>query len=181
MDQKVFDKACRLWNMEAYTVERMPEVVSPEAFCAVVEAIASTSRAGGRILIMGKGDSAIAARKMVRNLCLSDIPAIFLDTNEGKHAILGLLRRGDTLILVSKGGGTEELVDLIEPAREKGTLVIGVTQNPASMLGMKSDLLLRVMVVRDVESKDTLGNASTIALFVILDGVCEGVRQMLKE
>jgi hypothetical protein len=43
------------------------------------------------------------------------------------------------------------------------------------MLGMKCDILLRIMVVKDVETKDPLGNASTIALIAILDAVCDGV------
>jgi D-arabinose 5-phosphate isomerase GutQ len=175
MSQGIFEKASQLWKMETYTVKRLADVVNPDAFTQIVCKMGEVIRKGGRILVTGKGASGIAARKLVYNLCSADIPAIFLSLGEGKHATLGLLKSGDMLILVSKGGCTSDLVQLIEPAREKNVTVLGVTQNPASMLGMKCDLLLRIMVVKDVETKDPLGNASTIALIAILDAVCDGV------
>lgn len=175
MSQGIFEKASQLWKMEAYTVKRMAEVVNPDAFCQIVRRMAEVVRKGGRILVIGKGASGIAARKMVHNLCSTDIPAIFLGVGEGKHATLGLLKAGDMLVLVSKGGSTEELVQLIEPARDRGVTVLGVTQNPASMLGMKCDLLLRIMVVKEVDITDQVGNASSIAMTAILDALCDGV------
>ena len=66
-------------------------------------------------------------------------------------------------------------MQLIEPARDKGVTVLGVTQNPASMLGMKCDLLLRIMVVKEVDITDQVGNASSIAMTAILDALCDGV------
>ena len=175
MGQDIFEKASQLWKMEAYTVKRLAEVVNPEAFTQIVSKMAETVRRGGRILVIGKGASGIAARKLVNNMCSMDIPAIFMGAGEGKHATLGLLKRGDMLILISKGGSTDELVQLIEPARDKGVTVLGVTQNPASMLGMKCDLLLRIMVVKEVDIADHVGNASSIALIAMLDALCDGV------
>ena len=175
MGQDIFEKASQLWKMEAYTLRRMAEVVNPEAFTQIVSRMGDTVRRGGRILVIGKGASGIAARKLVHNLCSLEIPAIFMSAGEGKHATLGLLKSGDMLVLISKGGSTDELVQLIEPARDKGVTVLGVTQNPASMLGMKCDLLLRIMVVKEVNIADQVGNASSIALIAILDALCDGI------
>lgn len=175
MGQNIFEKASQLWKMEAYTLKRMAEVVNPEAFTQIVTRMGETVRKGGRILVVGKGASGIAARKMVNNLCSMEIPAIFMGVGEGKHAMLGLLKDGDMLVLISKGGSTNELVQLIEPARDKGVTVLGVTQNPASMLGMKCDLLLRIMVVKEIDIADRVGNASSIALIAILDALCDCV------
>lgn len=181
MSQGIFERASQLWKMETYTLKRMAEVVNPDAFSQIVCQMSEAIRKGGRVLAIGKGSSGIAARKLVLSLCSADIPAIFLNAGEGKNATMGMLKSGDMLVLVSKGGSTQELVQLIEPARAKGITVLGVTQNPASMLGMKCDLLLRIVVVKDVDTADQAGNASSIAMIAILDALSECVAAQLSQ
>ena len=84
---------------------------------------------------------------------------------------MGLLQKGDLLIIISKGGNTEEVVKMIKPSLSKGVRVIGVTSNPASQLGLKSDIMLKVSVEREVDVKNSLATASTIAMVATFDAI----------
>lgn len=163
--------------MEARSIQRLSEVVDPDAFCAVVQKLIECKRKGGKILVTGKGPSGAAARKMAQNLCFGDIPAVFLSLGEGVHANMGLVRPGDVVMLVSKAGNAEEVLRYITPARDNGASIIGVTQNPASPLAMKSDIMLRVSVEREVDARNALATASTLAMVAVFDALSVAIME----
>ena len=55
----------------------------------------------------------MAAKKAVHSLNCIECPAVFLTPSDAVHGGLGVLQKDDILFLVSKGGGTGELVQLI--------------------------------------------------------------------
>jgi len=179
MAENLRERMAQLWQMEAYTIKRLPEVINYDALEQVCQKMAEATKNGGRILATGKGLSGVAVRKLVNNLCSADIPAVYLSVGDGRQTTLGMLRSGDVLLLVSRGGSNEELLHLIEPAQEKGVFVVGITQNPASMLGMKADMLLRILVVKELDIKDPRGNAAAIATMGLMDALSEGTIMML--
>ena len=72
----------------------------------------------------------------------------------------------------------EEVVKLIKPSLSKGIKVIGVTSNPASQLGLKSDIMLKVSVEREVDVKNSLATASTIAMIATFDAIAVALQEM---
>ena len=50
--------------------------------------------------------------------------------------------------------------------------MIGVTENPASVLARSSDLFLRVAVEREPDPFNLLATASTLAVIAVFDAVC---------
>ncbi len=174
-DSATFNRACEVWRMEARSVQRLTEVVDQDAFCAVVQKLIECRKRGGRVLVTGKGTSGAAARKVAQNFCFVDIPAVFLSLGEGVHANMGLVKPGDVLILISKAGSAEEVLRYITPAHDNGATVIGVTQNPASPLAMKSDIMLRVSVEREVDARNALATASTIAMIATFDAIAVAI------
>lgn len=176
----LFDEASRIWRMEQFSVRRLPELVHPESFIQVAEVIAECIRRNGRILIGGGGRSGILARGLVYNLGVLNATVDTLAIADGLRSIQ-MLQRGDLLILLSKGGCFEDVVRLIAPAQQRGAKVVGVTQNPASMLGMWSDMLLRVTVARDEQGDDFMGVTSSMTMSCILDGLAAAVGKVLAE
>lgn len=170
-----FNRAAEVWKMEARSVQRLAEVVDSDAFCAVVQKLIECKKKGGRILVTGKGTSGAAARKVAHSLCCVDIPAVFLSLGEGVHANMGLVQPDDILILISKGGSADDVLRYIAPAHDNGAFVIGVTQNPASPLAMKSDLMLRVSVEKEVDARNALATASTIAMIATFDAIAVAI------
>ena len=99
-------------------------------------------------------------------------PAVFLTPSDAVHGGLGVLQKEDILILVSKGGNTGELAQLIPACRAKGAYLIGVTENEDSLIGREADLCLRVKVDREPCHFNMLATSSTMAVVSVFDAIC---------
>ncbi len=161
--------ACAVWRAEAGAVQALIEVIDPDAFARCVEWLAQCR---GRILTTGCGTSAAAARKIAHSLCCIERPAAFLSPGDAVHGGLGLVQPEDVVIALSKGGNTREIVNLLPAIKTKRARLIGVTENPDSVLGRAADLLLRVKVEREPDEFNMLATASTLAVIAVFDAVC---------
>lgn len=65
---------------------------------------------------------------------------------------MGVVQKDDILVLLSKGGHTEELNKMIAPCKERGALLIAVTENEESYIAKESDLVLKIKVEKEPES-----------------------------
>jgi KpsF/GutQ family protein len=162
-------EARRVWAAEATAVARLGETVDAAAFTRCVELLAACR---GRILTTGCGTSAAAARKIAHSLCCIERPAAFLAPGDAVHGGLGLAQADDVVLAISKGGGTREIVNLIPSLKAKRACLVGVTENPESVLGREADLLLRVRVEREPDEFNMLATASTLAVIAVFDAVC---------
>lgn len=159
----------RTLDMEGASILKLKETLNPESMVAVIQAIASCK---GRIVAAGCGTSAMAAKKVVHSLNCIECPALFLTPSDAVHGGLGVLQKEDILILVSKGGNTSQLVELIPACRTKGATLIGVTEDPASKIGRAADILLNVRVDREPCRFNMLATASTLAVIATFDAIC---------
>lgn len=173
-----FERAKIVWQMEARSIDKLVSGIDPIAFNAVIEAIHECMRSNGRLFITGKGTSGAAGKKVAHTLCCVDIPASFISIGEGVNASMGLLKKGDILFMFSKGGSTKEVIDLIKPCVNKGVKIIAVTSNPASQLALKCNILLRVSVEREVDEKNALATASTIAMISAFDAIAVSIQEI---
>ena len=72
----------------------------------------------GKVVICGLGKSGLIGQKIVATLCSTGTQAVFLHAAEALHGDLGIYHPGDPTILISKSGGTEELLRLIPILKE---------------------------------------------------------------
>ncbi len=159
----------RTLKMEGDAILKLTETIDHDSVVAVIRAIAECK---GRIVAAGCGTSAMAAKKIVHSLNCIECPALFLTPSDAVHGGLGVLQKEDILLLVSKGGNTSQLVDLLPACRTKGARLIGVTENPDSKIGKASDLLLIVKVDREPCPFNMLATASTLAVISVFDAIC---------
>lgn len=157
------------WSIEAEAVASLINSVSEEA---ILDAINLIGDCKGRVITSGCGTSAAAAKKVAHSLCCIERPACFLSPSDAVHGALGLLQKDDILILVSKGGNTEELLNLASACKVKGAKIIGVTENPESAIARSSDILLKVKVDREPCPFNMLATASTLAVIAVFDAIC---------
>ena len=132
----------------------------------------------GKVILSGCGTSAMAAKKIAHSLNCIEIPALFLTPSDAVHGGLGVLQEEDVLILISKGGNTQELVNLIPACRTKHALLIGVSENPDSAIAREADIYLRVKVAREPCRFNMLATASTLAVISVFDSICIALMQM---
>jgi KpsF/GutQ family protein len=163
-----------VWRAEAAGVRQLEKVLDPEVFARCVAAIAQCR---GRVLTTGCGTSAAAARKIAHSLCCIERPAAFLAPGDALHGGLGLVQPADVVVIISKGGGTREIVNLLPSLQSKGALLIGVTENLDSPVAKAASLALRVKVEREPDRFNMLATSSTMAVIAAFDAICIAVME----
>lgn len=174
-DSEILSEVKRSIAMEAESVRRLSEELDGQQ---VLDTARALMNCRGKVILSGCGTSAMAAKKIAHSLNCIEIPALFLTPSDAVHGGLGVLQEEDILILISKGGGTEELVRLIPACRAKKALLIGVSENPASAIAQNADIYLRVRVEQEPCRFNMLATASTLAVISMFDSICIALMQM---
>ena len=138
-----------------------------EAISRAVEALAGAPR----IATCASGSSGFAAMKFAHSLCCIELPAKFLSPAEAVHGGLGYLKKGDAVLMVSRGGKTVELLPVIEVCMKKKVTLIGVTENLSSKLAASSDIVLPLRIRQESDRLNVMATASFIATVAIFDAL----------
>ena len=174
-EQEILSEINRCLTMEAESIAALRQTLDQEAVLAAAKALMNCK---GKVILSGCGTSAMAARKVAHSLSCIEIPALFLSPADAVHGALGVLQREDILILISKGGNTQELVNLIPACKTKGALLIGVFENPESVIAGQADISLKVKVEQEPCRFNMLATASTLAVIATFDAICIALMQM---
>ncbi len=173
-DNEILSEVRRSIAIEAESVRRLAEELDEEAVLKTVKAFAECK---GKVIVSGCGTSAVAAKKVAHSLNCIEIPALFLTPSDAVHGGLGVLQEDDILVLISKGGNTQELVNLIPACKTKKALLIGVSENPESKIAVNSDIYLKVKVEKEPCRFNMLATASTLAVISMFDSICIALMQ----
>lgn len=174
-EQEILSEINRCLTMEAESIAQLRQSLEQEAVLAAAKALMNCK---GKVILSGCGTSAMAARKVAHSLSCIEIPALFLSPADAVHGALGVLQREDILILISKGGNTQELVNLIPACKTKDALLIGVSENPESVIARQADIYLKVKVEQEPCRFNMLATASTLAVIATFDAICIALMQM---
>jgi len=96
----------------------------------------------GRVIVSGMGKSGHVARKIAATLASTGTPAQFIHPAEASHGDLGMVTRGDALLMLSNSGETRELSDLITFAKRFSIPIIGIASRADSTLIQAADVPL---------------------------------------
>ena len=174
-DSEILSEVKRSIAIEAESVRRLSEELDGQQVLDTAKALMNCR---GKVILSGCGTSAMAAKKIAHSLNCIEIPALFLTPSDAVHGGLGVVQEEDILILISSGGGTEELVRLSPACRTKKALLIGVSENPASAIAQNADIYLRVRVEQEPCRFNMLATASTLAVISMFDSICIALMQM---
>jgi len=167
--QDLWESAKNTWSIEAQSISSLIDTIEKESVLKVIELIGDCK---GRIVVAGCGTSAAAARKIAHSLCCVERPACYLNPADAVHGALGLLQKDDVFVLISKGGNTREIISMIPACKTKGAKLIGITENPGSVLAREADILLKVKVDKEPCPFNMLATASTMAVIAVFDAIC---------
>ncbi len=129
------------------------------------EAVARILAANGRVIVSGMGKSGHVARKIAATLASTGTPALFVHPAEASHGDLGMIARGDVVVLLSNSGETPELADLIAYTRRFGIALIGVAGRAESTLIRAADVRI---VLPDAPEACSVGLAPTTSTTMTL-------------
>lgn len=126
----------------------------------------------GKIVVTGVGTSGIAARKVAHMLACVERPAIYLNATDAAHGDLGFLRADDLVIMLSRGGNSDELTRLLPGLAGKNVPILSVTENPNSAIARASRLVISTGVQREADPLNMLATTSIILVLAIFDAAC---------
>ena len=109
------------------------------AFGKAVDAILA---AKGRVIVSGMGKSGHVGRKVAATLSSTGTPAYFVHPAEASHGDMGAITADDVLLLLSKGGETEELANLLTYAKRFHIPMIAIAAKSDSTLARAADVAL---------------------------------------
>lgn len=106
------------------------------------DAMSLLLKAQGRVIVTGMGKSGHIARKIAATFASTGTPAHFVHPAEASHGDLGMMTKGDVVLVLSNSGETPELADLVAYTRRFGISMIGVASNPHSTLLQRADVAI---------------------------------------
>jgi len=127
--------------------------------------------AKGRVVVTGIGKSAIIAQKIVATLNSTGTAAIFMHAADAIHGDLGLVRKNDVVIAISKSGETPEIKILIPLLKARKNKLIALVGNTSSYLAKQADLILDSTVEKEACPNNLAPTSSTTAQMVLGDAL----------
>ncbi len=136
-----------------------------------VKAVRLIYKAKGRVIITGVGKSGLIARKIVATFNSTGTPAIYLHPTDALHGDLGMVRKDDITIVISKSGNTDELLNLTPMIKRLGVKVIGMLGKKNSRISKYCDVVLDISVKSEACPYDLAPTASTTVTLVMGDAL----------
>lgn len=172
--EEIINRGKEVVRIEAEAVSGLMKSINDD----FVNAIEILFNCKGRVVLTGMGKSGLIARKIVATLNSTGTPAIYLHPTDALHGDLGMVRKEDVVILLSKSGATEEIINLIPMFKRLGVKLIGMIGNSNSKLADEVDVNLLVDVKEEACPFDLAPTASTTATLVLGDALAVCLLQM---
>lgn len=123
----------------------------------------------GTIFLSGVGKSSLVAKKIVATMNASGTKALYLSPMNALHGDVGMVSKGDVVLMLSKSGESDELTQLCPSLRNKGAFLVAVVCNPTSRLAKAADLIVHLPIAKELCPFDMVPTTSTQAQLLFGD------------
>ena len=161
------DTARRVIRTEADALGLL-ETSLDESFNRAVELLLAVT---GRVIVTGMGKSGHVGRKIAATLASTGTPAHFVHPAEASHGDLGMMARGDAILVLSNSGETPELADVIAHSRRFGIPMIGIASRETSTLIVQSDVGLVLPTAPEACDTGVVPSTSTTMTLALGDAI----------
>jgi len=173
-EEQIIARGKEVLKIEAEAILNLQERINGE----FAKAVFTIYNAKGRIVFTGLGKSGLIARKIVATLNSTGTPSIFLHPTDALHGDLGMVRKEDVIIIISKSGNTDELLNLVTMFKRMGVFLIGMLGVMDSSIGKRCDIILDVSVKEEACPNDLAPTSSTTATLAMGDALAVAVLQL---
>lgn len=139
---------------------------------------------GGSLIISGVGKSGHIATKIAATFSSLGLPSFFLHPTEAMHGDLGRVTKLDAIVLISKSGTTEELLNMIPYVQIPKERIIALVGKVDSPISHKSGIVLDASVEKEACINDLAPTTSTTVALAMGDAMAvlyENVMGVSKE
>ena len=165
--EEIIEKGKEVIRIESESVTNLIERVGKD-FADAVEVIYKSK---GRVILTGMGKSGLIARKIVATMNSTGTAAIYLHPTDALHGDLGMVRKEDVVIIISKSGTTDELARLFPMFKRLGVKIIAMSGKSDSDLAVESDIFLNISVKEEACPHDLAPTSSTTATLAMGDAL----------
>ena len=155
--EKIINRAKTTLLIEAEAIHNLINYIDDE-FCKVVDVI---NKSSGRVIITGIGKSGVIGMKIVATMNSTGTPSIFMHAADAIHGDLGVIQKEDSIICISKSGNSSEIKKLIPFLKKEGNILIGMTADKNSFLGINSNLNLITPIEKEACPNNLAPTSST--------------------
>lgn len=167
MKAKSWEYVQNTFTIESGSIARAFEYIDKESFEKAVDALGKAER----IAASGCGHSGIACEHFTHLMCCIELPARFISPSEALHGASGFVKKGDVMVLASRGGKTDELLPILHICKQKEVNVISITENLDSPMALESDIVIKMHVERESDKYNSQGTTSFVVLSSIFDAL----------
>lgn len=164
-EKRIIEAARRVLKIESDAVSALIDRID-QNFVAVVNLLDACQ---SHIVVTGMGKSGLVGSKIAATFSSIGLPAVFLHAAEASHGDLGIIARGDIVLILSNSGETEELLKLLPTFNRLKCTLIAMTGNPDSTLGRRAQYVLDVSVSEEACALNIVPTASTTAAIAMGD------------
>lgn len=139
---------------------------------------------GGSLIISGVGKSGLIGTKIASTFSSLGLPSFFLHPTEAMHGDLGRVTKLDAIVLISKSGTTEELLNMlpyVQIPKERIVALVGKVDSP---IAHKAGIILDASVEKEACINDLAPTTSTTVALAMGDAMAvlfENVAHVSKE
>lgn len=173
-EEQIISKGKQVIKIEGEAVLGLIESINKDFLRAVKLIIESK----GRVVFTGIGKSGIIARKIVSTFNSTGTAAIYMHPTDALHGDLGMVRKEDIVIIISKSGYTEELNQLIPMFKRINVTIIGMLGDTKSQLALDCDIILDVSIKEEACPHDLAPTASTTAALAMGDALAVALLEL---
>jgi arabinose-5-phosphate isomerase len=163
----LLEKARDVFRIEAEAVKSLEERFGDE-FIAAIDILYGCK---GRVIVSGIGKSGIVAKKIASTFASTGTPALFLHPVEGIHGDLGMVVRGDVVLIISKSGEMDQLPQLLSLFKRLEVKIIAITASTSATLAASSEVVLDMSVKEEACPYGLAPTASTTVALAIGDAL----------
>ncbi len=152
---------------EAHAIERVAAIVD-DSWLRTLDILESCA---GHVVVSGMGKSGLIGRKIAGTFTSLGQPSHFLHPAEAVHGDLGKIRRGDVVLLLSRTGETEEVINLAMILQADGVATIGISCEATSSLGRLASSHISLGDLTEACPLNLAPTASTTAMLAVGDAL----------
>lgn len=156
---------------EARALELAAARFNDETIASVVKLFETLSQTGGSLIISGVGKSGHIATKIASTFSSLGLPSFFLHPTEAMHGDLGRVTKLDAIVLISKSGTTEELLNLLPYVQVPKERIVALVGKKDSPIAHKAGIVLDASVEKEACINDLAPTTSTTLALAIGDAL----------
>ena len=171
--EEIIRKAKKSIGIESKAVADIIDYLDEDRFYEAVKVLSNCPK----IITCASGSSGIAAKKFAHSLCCIERNAQFLSPAEAIHGGMGCMKKGDAVVMVSRGGKTAELLPIIDVCNQKEVILIGITENMDSPLARQSQIVIPMRIDRESDPLNIMATSSFVVTIALFDALVVAIME----